>query len=120
MTRSTPPALAHWLLEHSGADAAIVGDINEEFARGQSSAWFWRQTVNVLASKRVGTISIGRTGGAVLVVCGTLFAFMSPLLGVPLVLLGGLGFVPSHNLRNFFYREVKLTWLEGLTRPRRM
>jgi predicted ribosomally synthesized peptide with SipW-like signal peptide len=107
--------LAAWLLEHSGADPAIIGDINEEFARGRSSAWFWRQVVNVLARKHVGTISIGRTGGAVLIICGTLFAFISPLLGVPFVLLGALGFVPPH----FFYREVKLTWLEGLTRPRR-
>jgi hypothetical protein len=45
MTPSKPPAIASWLLEHSGTDAAIVGDILEEFAKGQTATWFWKQAI---------------------------------------------------------------------------
>jgi hypothetical protein len=47
MKPSKPPALATWLLEHarfSTADGVIAGDLLEEFNRGRSAAWYWRQS----------------------------------------------------------------------------
>jgi hypothetical protein len=48
MKRSKPPALATWLLEHawfSTTDGVIAGDLLEEFNRGRSAAWYWRQVL---------------------------------------------------------------------------
>lgn len=48
MKASRAPALATWLLEHarfSTADGVIVGDLLEEFNRGRSAAWYWRQVL---------------------------------------------------------------------------
>jgi hypothetical protein len=48
MSRSKPPAMAAWLLEHltrkTGNDG-LVGDIMEEFNTRHSAAWFWRQVL---------------------------------------------------------------------------
>ena len=46
--KSEPPALATWLLEHirfSNTDEALAGDLLEEFTRGRSAAWYWRQVL---------------------------------------------------------------------------
>ena len=54
MRSSKPPALAVWLLEHSGfasRDGAVAGDLLEEYQRGRSGGWYWRQ---VLAALMVG------------------------------------------------------------------
>ena len=53
MRRSKPPALATWLLEHarsSSTDSVIAGDLQEEFHRGRSAAWYWRQVVLAIAA----------------------------------------------------------------------
>jgi hypothetical protein len=48
MKPSKPPVLAAWLLEHarfSTSNGAIAGDLLEEFNRGRSAAWYWRQAL---------------------------------------------------------------------------
>jgi hypothetical protein len=48
MKPSKPPVLAAWLLEHAGfstSNGAIAGDLLEEFNRGRSAAWYWRQVL---------------------------------------------------------------------------
>jgi len=48
MKPSKPPVLATWLLEHacfSTSDGVIAGDLLEEFNRGRSAAWYWRQVL---------------------------------------------------------------------------
>ena len=48
MKPAKPPALATWLLEHarfSTTDSVIAGDLLEEFNRGRSAAWYWRQVL---------------------------------------------------------------------------
>jgi hypothetical protein len=127
--KASPPVLASWLLEHSGADAAIAGDIIEEYAKGRTPAWFWKQAI--VASVRIAfrqRISVARVGSTVLVICGGLFAIMSPLLGFrfeasefflgAFVVLGGtLGCFSASELKTIFWREINIDWLGGLTRP---
>ena len=47
MKRSNPPVLATWLLEHARfrTTDVIAGDLLEEFNRGRSAAWYWRQAL---------------------------------------------------------------------------
>jgi hypothetical protein len=45
------PRLASWLLRRltSGPNReALIGDLDEQFARGRSSAWYWRQVVSAI------------------------------------------------------------------------
>ena len=53
MRSAKPPALAAWLLEHvrfCSTDVALAGDLQEEFQRRQSSAWYWRQALIAILS----------------------------------------------------------------------
>lgn len=47
-----PPALATWLLGRFGVperNAALIGDLCEEFQEGKSSLWYWRQALVAIA-----------------------------------------------------------------------
>jgi hypothetical protein len=51
MSTRKPPALANWLLNRFGAarqNPPLTGDLLEEFRRGRSAAWYWRQTLVVI------------------------------------------------------------------------
>jgi hypothetical protein len=53
MSRRHPPKLANWLLDRLGYtrhNAALTGDLLEEFSSGRSRAWYWRQTAMVIAN----------------------------------------------------------------------
>ena len=48
-----PPALAVWLLDRLGytrQNAALAGDLLEEFRNGRSAGWYWRQTLAVITN----------------------------------------------------------------------
>ncbi|MBZ5577698.1 MAG: hypothetical protein LAP40_14145 [Acidobacteriia bacterium] len=54
-----PPALADWLLHRLGdtqRNAALAGDLLEEFRAGRSAAWYWRQTLVVIAHAIAGNV----------------------------------------------------------------
>jgi hypothetical protein len=47
-----PPTLADWLLDRLGytrQNAALAGDLLEEYREGRSAGWYWRQTIGVIA-----------------------------------------------------------------------
>jgi len=53
MNGRRPPKLATWLLDRLGYtrhNAALAGDMLEEFGSGRSRAWYWRQTAMVIAN----------------------------------------------------------------------
>ena len=53
MSLRQPPALAAWLLDRLGytrQNAALAGDLLEEYRSGRSPAWFWRQTLMVIVN----------------------------------------------------------------------
>lgn len=60
MKHENPPAIARWILEYlvpGKKNDALTGDLLEEFRRGRSSVWYWRQ---VLAAFVVGCMGAVR------------------------------------------------------------
>jgi preprotein translocase subunit SecY len=53
MTEKQPPALATWLVKRAArGNEALVGDLLEEFHRGRSSVWYWRQALTTVVVGR--------------------------------------------------------------------
>jgi hypothetical protein len=53
----TPPLLARLLLDRLAPDnEPLRGDLDEEFASGRSRAWYWQQTLSLIAQE--GTLRI--------------------------------------------------------------
>ncbi len=45
-----PPRIADWLLRRSEQEP-LIGDITEEYRRGRTAGWYWRQTIGALAAE---------------------------------------------------------------------
>jgi preprotein translocase subunit SecY len=53
MTEKQPPALATWLLKRAArGNEALVGDLLEEYCRGRSTGWYWRQVLTAVVVGR--------------------------------------------------------------------
>ena len=49
MRSSQPPIVATWVLTHFGnRNEVLAGDLIEEYRRGRSASWYWRQVVVAL------------------------------------------------------------------------
>jgi len=51
MRHVQPPRFATWLLMRlgsAGTNQSLIGDLVEQFAKGRSASWYWRQTVNAM------------------------------------------------------------------------
>src|SRR5438477_11212175 len=56
MIASRPPRLADWLLRRLASgpkQPSLIGDLHEQYQRGRSAAWYWRQTVRAVAASVV-------------------------------------------------------------------
>jgi hypothetical protein len=65
MNASSPPRLAQWLLERcvSGPRReSLIGDMVEQYRRGRSAAWFWRQTIRIVGANLFPAVSIVALG----------------------------------------------------------
>jgi preprotein translocase subunit SecY len=65
MTPIEPPSVATWLLKHLGRrNDALAGDLLEEYRRGRSAAWYWRQvlTAIVVSRRTEALLSVGILG----------------------------------------------------------
>jgi hypothetical protein len=52
MSQSAPPRVATWLLRHcvpGPLNEALAGDLLEEFRRGRSARWYWRQILAAIS-----------------------------------------------------------------------
>lgn len=58
MKSTTPPAFtfATWLLKRSGINEALSGDLIEQYRRGRSATWYWRQALIAIALRLVNDI----------------------------------------------------------------
>ncbi len=59
MNMSKPPGLVHWLLERctSGPQReSLIGDMLEQYHRGRSATWYWRQTISAIAASFAGQV----------------------------------------------------------------
>jgi hypothetical protein len=48
MSKREPPAIATWLIERFGPaqyHESLTGDLIEQYRRGRSESWYWRQIV---------------------------------------------------------------------------
>ena len=55
MSPAQPPRLASWLLRRFAAGPqreSLIGDLDEQFARGRSSLWYWRQVATAILASR--------------------------------------------------------------------
>ena len=51
MSIAPPPRVATWLLERLASGPkreSLIGDLAEQYRRGRSSAWYWRQVFMAL------------------------------------------------------------------------
>jgi hypothetical protein len=58
-----PPVVATWVLTHLSARYqrdALIGDLHEEYLRGRSDGWYWRQTLLGLLCAAGGVLSRNR------------------------------------------------------------
>ena len=113
-----PPRIASWLLERLGPEnGPLAGDVREEYQRGRSTVWYWRQVLLAIAfnePKRV--VHIGAVvlsvvlivPACLLVTSGALYGLVDlPMLSNaldfdslvfhPIVILGGLMFALGIN-----------------------
>jgi len=86
-----PPKGATWLTEHFGCspnNATVIGDLDERYRRGRSSAWYWRQVTiaivvslfNEIWNHKLLTITALLVGWAVFVVSRYGFCLTQDLL----------------------------------------
>jgi preprotein translocase subunit SecY len=62
MTEQQPPALATWLLKRAArGNEPLVGDLLEEYRRGRSAVWYWRQvlTTVVVGGSKAAALALG-------------------------------------------------------------
>jgi len=53
-----PPQIATWLLRALTIPGhPVVGDLDEAYGSGHSNAWFWRQTVAIIAAASIGYLA---------------------------------------------------------------
>ncbi len=69
MSPRRPPRLANWLLNRSGVarrNPPLAGDLQEEFGRRRSAAWYWRQTLVAICTGFSRNVRVRRLTAAVI------------------------------------------------------
>jgi len=83
MTRTEPPSIARWMLEHlmsAERDEALAGDLQEEFCAGRSALWYWHQVLSAVAIRCAREVRVHYAA----LLFATLWSMLAPvwLLGV--------------------------------------
>jgi hypothetical protein len=88
MSPENPPAMATWMLEHltpGRTNEALAGDLLEEFRRGRSASWYWRQVLGAIVVGFVGELRTQWPALAYATVCAIPIPAYS-ILGVETIL----------------------------------
>jgi hypothetical protein len=59
MSERVPPAIATWLIERLGPvhhRESLIGDLIEQYRRGRSERWYWRQVVIAVLLARLPSV----------------------------------------------------------------
>ena len=100
MRSSQPPIVATWVLTHFGSmNEVLVGDLIEEYGRGRTVAWYWRQVIvailvgcgNEIRTHKLLTVRAVITGWAALILSGYLISLPVYKLYSRALLALGLG-----------------------------
>jgi hypothetical protein len=101
MRSSQPPIVATWLLTRFGnGNEVLAGDLVEEYQRGRTAAWYWRQVLvaifvgcgNEVRTHKLLAVRAVITGWAALILSSYLISF--PLYKLYSRVLMDLGFRP--------------------------
>lgn len=101
MRSSQPPIVATWVLTHFGnRNEVLAGDLIEEYRRGRTVGWYWRQVLmailvgcgDEIRTHKLLTVRALVTGWAALILYGHLIGL--PLYKLYSRALGGLGLGP--------------------------
>lgn len=101
MRSSQPPIVATWVLTHFGnRNEVLAGDLVEEYRRGRTVAWYWRQVIvailvgcgDEIRTHKLLTVRAVITGWAALILSGYLISL--PLYKLYSRALVGLGLGP--------------------------
>ncbi len=83
MRSSQPPIVATWVLTHfSNRNEVLAGDLVEEYRRGRTAAWYWRQVLaaifvgcgNEIRTQKLLTVRAVTTGWAALILSNYLIS----------------------------------------------
>jgi hypothetical protein len=83
MNAARPPRLAVWLLRRFGSspnNAAIIGDLDEQYRRGRSLLWYWRQVLLAIAEGFVAEIRLHKLLAIGALLIGNLFKIVTTYL----------------------------------------
>ena len=79
--------LTVWLLESSGAQEALIGDLLEEIDRGRSRLWIWEQVIGLCGFAMVGYARQHARVTPLCVVMALVAVFLGGLSIAPVVLV---------------------------------
>jgi hypothetical protein len=119
---SDPPSLPAWLLEHlrfGSTGEALIGDLLEEYRRGRSSAWYWRQALRAILAGYTGEVRRHWVLVARAVCIGVLASYWASMLGHFLVvdayrrfgITHGLGYSLAGLVSNAFFAGAISGWV---------
>jgi hypothetical protein len=122
MRSSHPPVVATWVLTRfCNRNEVLAGDLAEEYQRGRTVAWYWRQVLvailvsfgNEIRTNKLLTVRAVITGWAALILSGYLIGFPLYRLCSRAMVALGLGTVWFWSLHYYTYPRMFVPWFGG-------
>jgi hypothetical protein len=83
MRSTRPPKIPRWLLRHFGSSPkndAVIGDLDEQYQRGRSLLWYWRQVLLAIVEGFVAEIRLHKLLAIRALFIGNLFKIVTTYL----------------------------------------
>jgi len=116
MRSSYPPIVATWLLERLRSDKeneSLIGDLMEDYGRGRSNAWYWRQVLAAIVVSSCGEVRAHLLIAIKAMVTGWAAQFMLQFVAWGLLNRFHL-WLPLHHMLLLFFGygiAASVTWL---------